>query len=67
MSSSADPASVVTAGVAFREECGDNVVIPTDCDYEIAEVASSAELAGDGTVGATSSADPASVVTAGVA
>ena len=47
MASSVDPASVVTVGVAFREKCRDNVVIPSDCvcDYdEIAEVASSAEL-----------------------
>ena len=61
---------VVTAGVAFREECGGNVVFPTDCvcDYdEIAEVAPSANLAGKITVGVTSSADPASVVTVGVA
>ena len=45
--SSADPASVVTACVAFSEECGDNVVIPSDrvCGYvEIAEVASSSIL-----------------------
>ena len=70
VASPADLAGVVTAGVAFREECGDNVVIPTDCvcNYdEIAEVTSSANLAGDVTVGVTSSADPASVVTAGVA
>ena len=46
VASSAEPASVVTAGVAFREECGDHVVIPTDCacTYEIAEVASLADL-----------------------
>ena len=34
---------------------------------EIAEVAPSADLAGNVTVGVTSSADPASVVTVGVA
>ena len=48
VASSADPASVVPTGVTFREECGDNVVIHTDCvcDYdEIDEVASSADLA----------------------
>ena len=64
------PTSVVTAGVAFREEYGDNVVFPTDCvcDYdEMAEVAPSADLAGNVTVGVTSSADPVSVATAGVA
>ena len=54
VTSSADPASVVTAGVALQrpcrdsvEKCRDSVVIPTDCDYEIAEVVSSAELSGD--------------------
>ena len=57
MASSVDPASVVTVGVAFREKCRDNVVIPSDCvcDYdEIAEVASSAELAGNHLAGASS-------------
>ena len=31
----ADPVSVVTAGVAFREECGERDVVPSDsvCDY----------------------------------
>ena len=51
--SSADPAGVVTAGVALREECGDGVVIPSDyncvCDY-FAEVTSLAEHAGGVTV-----------------
>ena len=53
VTSSADPAGVVTIGVAFREKCRDSVAIPSDCgcDYdEIAEVASSADLAGDVTV-----------------
>ena len=54
-------------GVAFRERCRDSVVTPSDCgcDYDdIADVASS--LAGDVTIGVSSSADPVSVVTAGV-
>ena len=34
MTSSADPAGVVTAGVAFREKNGDNVVIPSDSVYD---------------------------------
>ena len=56
-------------GVAFMEECEDSVAIPSDCvchDYDIAEVAPSSDLAGNVNVGVTSSADPASVVTAGV-
>ena len=70
VTSSADRASVVTVGVAYREECGDNVVFPTDCVcacVEIAELAPSADLAGNVTIGVTSSADPAGVVTIGVA
>ena len=54
VTSSVDPASIVTAGEAFREKCMDSVVIPSDyvCVYDyIAEVASSAELAGNVTVG----------------
>ena len=27
----ADPVGVVTAGVAFREECGERDVVPSDC------------------------------------
>ena len=53
--------------MAFREKCGDNVVILTDCvcDYdEIAPVASWADLAGDVTFGVASSANSLSVVTA---
>ena len=34
VTSSADPASVVTAGVAYREECADGVVVLSDCDYD---------------------------------
>ena len=36
MTSSADPASVVSVGVPFRENCGYDVVIPSDsvCDYD---------------------------------
>ena len=70
VASSADPASVVTAGVAFRAECGDNVVFPTDCVgvcNMIAEVAPSADLARDVTVGVASLADAVGVVTVGVA
>ena len=69
VTSLADPASVVTTGVAFREECGNSVVISSDyvCHYdEIAEMASSADLAGNVIVGVTSLADPDSVVTTGV-
>ena len=47
--------------MAFREECGNSVVIPSDCvcHYDdIGEVASSADLAGDVTVGLTSLANP---------
>ena len=61
VTSLADPDCVVTAGVAFREEWGNSVVIPSHyvCHYDdIAEVASSADLAGDVTVGVTSLADP---------
>ena len=43
---SAGSASVVTTGVAFREECVDSVWIPSDSD-DFAEVAS---LAGHGWV-----------------
>ena len=32
--SSADPDIVVIAGVVSREECGDSVVIPSDCVYD---------------------------------
>ena len=70
VTSLANPASVVTAGVAFREKCGNSVVIPSDSgchDHNVAEVASSADLAGNVTVGVTSLADHVSVVTAGVA
>ena len=66
----ANPVSVVTASVAFREIYRDSVVVPSDrdCDYdEIAEVASSADLAGDITGSVASLADPVSVVTDGVA
>ena len=65
----ADPASVVTAAVAFTQKCGNSVVIPSDCvrHYgDIAEVASSADLARDVTVGVTCLVDPVSVVTTGV-
>ena len=66
--SSANPASVVTTGVAFSEKCRDSVVIPSDCvcDYdEIAEVASSVELYGNVTVSVAPTADMDSVFTAG--
>ena len=58
--------------MTFREKCRGSVVIPRDCDCdydEIAEVASSADLAGDITIGVASPADHVSVVdvTAGVA
>ena len=68
VTSLADPASVVTAGVAFKHNYKNSVVIPSDCvclDDDVAEVVPSAELAGN--VGVTSLADPVSVATAGVA
>ena len=56
MPSSADPADVVTAGVTFREECGDDVGVPGDnscvCD-DFAEAGSLAEHAGWVTVDRT--------------
>ena len=51
VTSPADLAEDVTVGVTFREKYRDSVVIPHDCvcDYvEIAEGASSADLAGPG-------------------
>ena len=63
--SSADPASVVTTDVASREKCGDSVVIPCGCDYDVfAEVASLGEHAGV-TVGVVPPADMDSVFAAG--
>ena len=70
VASSPDPASVVITGMTFREEFEDSGVFPTDCVcdyYEIAEVALSANLSGNVNVSVTSSADPASVITVGVA
>ena len=49
MLSSAAPAGIGTAGVTFREECGDGVVVPVDYDCvcdDFAEAASLAEHAG---------------------
>ena len=54
VTSLANPASVVTAGVAFRQNCGNSVVVPRDCvclDDDVAEVVPSADLAGNVTVG----------------
>ena len=70
VTSLSDPASVVTAGVAFKEKCGNSALIPSDCvcHYnDIYEMAISADLTGDVVVGVTSLADPVSVVTPCVA
>ena len=56
--------------MAFRQNCGNSVVILSDCvciDDDVAQVVPLADLAGNVTVGVTSLANPVSVATAGVA
>ena len=67
--SPADPASVVPAGVKFREECGDGVGVPGDYDCvcdELTEAASLAKHVGGVPIAWTPPADKDSVLTDGM-